>query len=187
MTVADLLKQAGSGADALHFYRRTLALEPGNVTALEGVGRLQYEAGNFAGAYTSLEQAARERGAEGVSSDIAIIRDHAKRILELAPAKKLPDSERVTRILKLREIAKRRFDSCSAQGASTALQELGPRWSGRQGTVDRRSLMKDRDEQDAVVTLAFDTERQAASTCGAPIGDDAMLVLLAGSPQTMEP
>lgn len=187
LTVADLLKQAGSGSDALHFYHRTLALEPENVTALEGIGRLQYEAGNFAGAYTSLEQAARERGAEGVSSDIEIIRDHAKRILELAPAKKLPDSERVTRILKLREIAKRRFDSCSAQGASIALQELGPRWSGRQGTVDRRSLMKDRDEQDAVVTLAFDTERQAASTCGAPIGDDAMIVLLAGSPQTMEP
>jgi hypothetical protein len=36
------------------------------------------------------------------------------------------------------------------------------------------------------MTLVYDTEAQTSQICGAPVGDDAMLLLLAKSPKAVE-
>ena len=109
----------------------------------------------------------------------------------LAPSKKLPAKERVTRILRARDLARKRFDSCNAQvsaasGLPSPLQNLGGRWMSKEGTINRDALLNDTGEQDAVMKLVYDTETQTSQICGAPTGDDALLLMLAKSPKAVE-
>jgi Tfp pilus assembly protein PilF len=197
LTLADLFQRAGAPRDALNYYEKALAMEPANEAALEGAGRLQYESGKFDEAYKLLERAAHEHGAAGAKqadlpAELDAMRGDAERILAMAPSNDLPSGERVARILKIRDVAKNRFDSCSTQAATassaaSSLAGLGGRWSGKEGTINRAGLLKDPDEQDAVVQLIFDTETETSQMCGPPKGDDALLMLLARSPHRMEP
>ncbi len=199
LVLAKLLQDADAPGDALNIYQKVVAKEPRNAAALAGAGRLEYAAGNYEEAYSLLKRAIREghssdpekaeRGEESISPDITKIEADAERIVALAPSRELPNAERVDRILGAREIAKKRLDGCNAQlsaasGLPSALQGLGLHWTGKEGAIGRAALLKDPGEQDAVVTLIFDTETQTSQVCGAPAGDDALLLLLARSPQT---
>jgi tetratricopeptide (TPR) repeat protein len=197
LTLGPLLEQAGAPHDALNYYQKVLARDPNNQTALEAAGRLQYGFGNFDDAHRLLEQAGHQRAIAnssetGLSAEVTAMLNNSAQILTLAPSKKLPPAERVARILKARDLAKKRFESCNAEvsaanGPAPPLQNLGARWMGNEATVNRAALLKDSAEQDAVMKLAFDTEVQTAQICGAPTGDDALLLLLAKSPRAMEP
>ena len=57
----------------------------------------------------------------------------------------------------------------------------------KEATVNRAALLNDTTEQDAVMKLVYDTETQTSQICGAPTGDDALLLMLAKSPKAMEP
>jgi tetratricopeptide (TPR) repeat protein len=190
LTLAKLLQEAGSPSNALRYYEKVLAQDPKNEEALVAAGRLEYEAGSFDDAHRLLEQAAREQ--EMNSPEVRTMLDNSARILALEPSKKLPDRERVARILNAREIAKRRFDSCNAQAAaanelSSPLQDLGAEWASKEAALSREALLEDAAGQDATVKLIFDTEVQTAKICGAPTGDDSLLLTLAKFPKEMEP
>jgi tetratricopeptide (TPR) repeat protein len=196
LVLAPLLEQADAPHDALNYYEKVLAREPDNQKALEAAGRLQYGFGNFEEAHRLLEQAAREHAIAnsseaGLPPEITAMLDHSARILALAPSKKLNPNERVARILKARDLAKKRFESCNKQvfvasGTPSPLQTLVARWTGKEAVVPRAALLNDSTEQDAVMKLIFDTEIQTSQICGAPTGDDALLLLLAKSPKAME-
>jgi tetratricopeptide (TPR) repeat protein len=194
LTIAGLLEQAGTPRDALNYYTKVLGLEPKSETALIAAGRLQYDAGNFEEAHRLLEQADRqhEPTQTEIPSSIKTMLDTSTSILALTPSKKLPSTERVARILKARDLAKKRFDTCNAQistasGLSSPLQDLGTRWSNKQATLVPSTLLKDTASQDVTIKLIFDTEVQTSRICGAPTGDDALLLMLAQSPNAMEP
>jgi len=197
LTLAPLLEQAGAPHDALNYYQKVLTREPNNQTALEAAGRLEYEFGNFEEAHRLLERAVRERsiansGEGGLPPEVTTMLNNSAQILTLAPSKKLPPSERVARILKARDLAKKRFESCNAQvfaanGLPSPLQSLSARWMSKEATINRPALLNDSPEQDAIMKLVFDTEVQTAPICGAPTGGDALLLLLAKSPKAMEP
>jgi tetratricopeptide (TPR) repeat protein len=197
LTLAPLLEQADAPHDALNYYRKVLAREPNNQTALEAAGRLEYGFGNFEEAHRLLERAVHERstansGEGGLPPEINTMLNNSAQILALAPSKKLPPPERVARILKARDLAKKRFESCNAQVSATnglppSLQSLSARWMSKEATINRAALLKESAQQDAVMKLVVDTEVQTAQTCGAPTGDDALLLLLAKSPKAMEP
>ncbi|HET6169152.1 MAG TPA: hypothetical protein VFE01_03180, partial [Terracidiphilus sp.] len=94
--------------------------------------------------------------------------------------------ERVARILTGRTIAKKRFEDCSAKLAQSgqspaSLQILSSAWTGKISDASRGALLRDSDAQDATLKLIFDTEVQTNQVCGAPSGDDALLLLLAQS------
>ncbi len=196
LTIAPLLEQAGAPADALNYYRKVLARDPENRIALEGAGSLEYGFGNFEEAYRLLERAERDHVAEGAGSSnlspqLTTMMENSARILALAPWKELSDRERVVRALAARDIAKKRFDGCNAQvatasGIPSPLQALAARWVSKEATVNRAALLGDHAMQEAVMRLVFDTEVQTSQICGAPAGDDAMLLLLAKSPKAME-
>jgi Flp pilus assembly protein TadD len=193
VTLAKLLEKTGDTQDALSYYERVIAQEPKNQTALAAAGRLEFEAGRFEEAHRLLEQAVREQEPNTpMHRDLSTILDNSLKILTLSPSKKLPPAERVARILKSRDIAKKRFDSCSAK-ASTAkglpipLQNLNSRWMEKEANVGRAALLKDASEQDVNVKLIFDTEVQTSEICGAPTDDDALLLLLAQTSNAMEP
>ena len=195
LTLAPLLEQAGAPHDALTYYQKVLTREPTNLTALEAAGRLHYGFGSFEDAHQLLEEAAHARANanEGsLPSDAATMLETSAQILAIAPSKKLPPQERIARILKARDEAKKRFESCSAQvsaasGIDSPLKALGSRWANKETDINRTALLHDPVAQDTLIQLIFDTEVQTNQLCGAPTGDDALLLLLARSPKVMEP
>jgi tetratricopeptide (TPR) repeat protein len=197
LTLAPLLEQADAPSDALNYYQKALAREPNNLTALEAAGRLEYGSGRFEEAHRLLEQAVPKHavanvGEAGLPPEITTMLDNSAQIIALAPSKKLSPAENVTRILKASDLAKKRFENCnvqisSASGVPSTLQPLGARWMSKEAAINRAALLNDSTEQDAVMKLVFDTEVQTSQICGAPTGDDALLLLLAKSPKAMEP
>jgi tetratricopeptide (TPR) repeat protein len=193
LPLADLLEKTDDPQDALSYYKKVLAQEPQNQTALTAAGRLEYEDGKFEEAHRFLEQAVSEQERTGTSipQNLSTMFENSTNILALSPSKKLPSVERVARILKARGIAKSRFDHCSAQvsaasGLPLPLQNLNSRWMEKEASAGHAALLKDPLEQDVNVTLIFDTEIQTSQICGAPAGDDALLLLLAQTPNAME-
>jgi tetratricopeptide (TPR) repeat protein len=193
LILAGLLQQANDPQDALNYYRKVLAQEPKNETALVAAGRMEYQGGNFEEAHRLLEEAAKEQS--DAPADIAMMMlENSARIVRLSPAAKVPVDERVGRLLRARDLAKKRFDACNARlstasGLAAPLQSLGARWTSEDASLSRAALLTDQATQDATMQLVFDTEVQTNQICGAPSGDDALLLLLARSPhpKTMEP
>jgi tetratricopeptide (TPR) repeat protein len=196
LTLAHLLEQASAPRDAMNFYEKVLAREPNNQQALEAAGRLEYGFGHFEEAYRLLEQAKHEHDAfapnQAWSPDLQTMLDAANQILSIEPSKKLPATDRVNRILRARDLARKRFDDCTARvsaanAASSPLQNLAARWTSKEATINHAALLNDTSEQDAVMNLVYDTEMQTSQICGAPTGDDALLLILAKSPKAVEP
>jgi len=193
ITLADLLVQMGDIVDALNYYQKALQVEPKNQTALQGAGRASYELARFAEARSLLERAVEVNASsqtknEGVPGDLSKMLENSKRILELMPSGKLRPEERVTRILADRGIAKKRFDGCMARfnianPPPPILQQLESRWTSSDALGRRSVLRRSLGAQDAALQLIYDTERQTSEICGAPTGDDALLLLLAKSPE----
>jgi len=196
LTLAQLLERASAPYDALNYYQKVLAREPNNQQPLEAAGRLEYGFGNFEEAHRLLERARHEHDViapnQALSPGMQEILDTSKQVLSVAPSTTLPAKERVTRILKARDLAKKRFDSCNAQvsaagGVPSPLQKLDARWMGKEATINRAALLNDLGEQDAVMRLVYGTETQTSKACGAPAGDDALLLMLAKSSERVEP
>jgi Tfp pilus assembly protein PilF len=210
LTLGDLLLQAGDPANAAMYYQKALAFRPGDVAALEAAGRIAYQAGDFTTAHQLLRRAldaqhleTRPRQAAtagpataGVPSEIEAMEANSARVLGLTPSPGLPLKERVGRVLAIRDIAERRFDACTAEvnpAPDSPLARLGARWEGPDGVVTRKALTEDPDRQDAVLRLAYDTERETAGLCTPVTGDDAALALMAKfsapavSPETAKP
>jgi len=196
LTLAHLLEQASAPRDALNFYEKVLAREPNNQQALEAAGRLEYGFGHFEEAHRLLERAKHEHDTSALnqawSPDLQTMLDAAKQIRRIEPSKKLPATDRVNRILRARDLARKRFDDCTARvsaanAASSPLQNLAARWPSKEATINRAALLNDTSEQDAVMKLVYDTETQTSQICGAPTGDDALLLMLAKSPKPVEP
>lgn len=194
MTLAEMLESAGDASNALVYYQKVIAAEPKNESALEAAGRLALATGNYDEAHRLLERASREQEdahQEERNEDITAMLQKADRILELMPSKKLSMHERVSRILIDRAVAEKRFEDCSAQAqkAGTSppqLQILSTAWASEMANTSRAALLQDFDTQDAIVKLIFDTEIQTDQICGAPSGDDALLLLLAQSPNSID-
>jgi tetratricopeptide (TPR) repeat protein len=196
LTLAPLLEQANAPRDALTYYQKVLTQDPKNQTALEAAARLEYQSGHFEDAHRLMEQDIREHKSGGPNQEHISPRDKemlnsSSRILAIAPLKKLPNDERVARILKARDLAKKRFDACNTQlstasGLPFPLQDLRAKWTSKEATLNRAALLNDPTEQDATMLLVFDTETQTAKICGPPNGDDALLLLLARTPKALE-
>ncbi len=196
ITLADLLVQTGDVSDAFSYYEKVLQDDSKNHAALEGAGRAAYRLGNFAVAHSLLERALEAKASpllknENRSGDLATMLENSKRILEVRPSGRLRPEERVARILGDRAIAKKRFDGCIAQfdaasGLPSLLQQLKLRWTAGDAPMSRPVLLQSLAKQDAAVQLIYDTELQTSQFCGAPTGDDALLLLLAKSPEVTE-
>jgi len=190
MTLGSLLEQAQDPADASTYYQHALAAKPDDPPALEAAGRLAYQSGDFESAHRLL---ARALAAQGVThtpadADDENLADNAARILELMPLPTQPVRERVERVLADRAIAAKRLDACSSQFSDavelpSALQAMRSRWDGTEGTGNAAALLRDPPQQESAMQLVYDTEAQTAKLCGAPTGDDALLLRMATAPR----
>jgi tetratricopeptide (TPR) repeat protein len=191
--IADLMMQAGDFGSALVQYEKILVGDPKNLNALQRAGEAAYRLGHYASAVEFLTKAAGEReraslAASGSASDEML--RQARRILELDPARDISNSERVSRILYVRQLAQDRWKACQVQLAGmgplpAAMQELDRRWADDNPKSIKDSLLRDPSRQQTEIGLAYDTEMLTSQVCGAPRGDDALVLLIAKSPAAM--
>lgn len=183
VTLANLLEQAAAPSEAMEFFQKALVRQPDNQIALSKAGRLAYRRGDYTTALALLERAVqRQPGNE--ENDTLLMQ--TRRILQLIPSETLPSQERVDRILAARAIAKARWIACASQAdvPQDSPSSLATRWTGPDATASRSALLHDSDKQKAALQLIYDTEIQTSQHCGAPTGDDELLLRLAQSSAT---
>jgi Tfp pilus assembly protein PilF len=191
-TLGDRFVQANDLPDALNLYRKAIKLSPENTELLYKAGRVAYSMNEFDEAAKLLSVARRESAAAKLDPKDAVeletLLASSRRIQELTLSQDVVPQDRVEHILRALPIAKARFDGCEAHfnngQVPAGLQALENRWTDAEHNTERRSLLEDQGQQDALVKLIFDTEQQTQQVCGAPQGDDALLLELSNASRT---
>lgn len=189
----DKLAAAGDLNDALTYYRRAIADSPKDRVPLEKAGRTAYALGDYAMAHRLLTRALDEDTtpeAKAQDAEINGMAQNAARLLELSLSRELAPRERAEHLVAASTIAKARLNACTTQlgaaSAPQAIQDLKARWKTI-GAVTQRALAENATAQDGMAQLIYDTEFETAAACGAPAGDDALLLKLAQSHAMAQP
>ena len=201
---ADRLQAIGERTGALDLYKKSLALAPHQPETLAKAGRLAYAMGDYGDAFKLLSAALHGKGSDHEAEtdeqkQLAALAADAHRVPELSLSRDLPASERADHLLLAAKVAQTRLQQCtvpSTPGSSTAqntnqspaiaagmpnadLQALKVRWGLQGAHLTKRALERDATLEDAVTQLINDTEQGTVAPCGAPQGDDALLLMLA--------
>lgn len=185
--LGDSLLTANDPGDAVNQYQKAAKLNPEDSFALLKAGRLEYQIGRYAEAYKLLSAAHRTSSAtlsDANSSELQSLMENSRRIQELTVDQQLPARQREEHLLQDLSIAKTRFMDCRVKlGDDSALpatmQGLATEWQTA-GQYTRRRSALDNDTTEANMTkLVFDTEEVTEKLCGPPVGDDALLLMLA--------
>lgn len=194
LTIASLLEQASAPYDALGIYRALAARRDPPLAALLGAGRTAFSldldrlaADSLSRALASPASATLSSGDESAARSML---DTSRRVLDLYPSFDLAPRTRAQRILGLRDLADRRLTSCTASNpaAASKLASLVARWNQVPSRLPISELEQRPDLEQSIFQLALDTETSTAATplCGAPTGDDALLLRIAHNPNAVE-
>jgi hypothetical protein len=151
-------------------------------------GRLAYQLADYPEAAELLSLARRQGTLPRDEQDEAThLIASSRRIQELTLSPELDPQDRADHILRALPIAHARLQSCAAQvngtPASNDLQSLDATWKSSTGKIDRDALAGDANQQQALTDWVYSTEQTTAKLCGAPTGDDALLLQLANAAQ----
>ena len=189
MGVASLMARAGYMPDALTFYEKASSADPHARAPLAMAGKTAYELGEYARAERLLARALDEKPAANETPaqalELTTLAAHARRIQELTLTRDQPARERADHLLLASGIAQNRLKMCITHAGSSAadasmLASLNGAWIGiGNGRGGRRALLQNADAQDTWSQLIYQTETDTEKICGAPTGDDALLLQLA--------
>lgn len=181
-------EQARDPTDALNIYAKAIKLSPSNIDALFRAGRVAYQMGDFADAARLLSVARRQsalaKADEENARQVENLLQSARRIQELTLSSDLDPQIRADHLLHALPIAKARFDTCAMHPVGqppAEMQALENGWNDVDKMKLRKSSLQDPSEQDNLARLIFQTEQVTSKFCGAPSGDDALLLQLANS------
>lgn len=184
LRLGDEFQKANDPQDALSSYQKAVHLDPADVTALSKAGRQAYDMGDYAEAHHLLQLALKKQPDTLAAHELTTLSDNAERLRELSLSRALPAEERENHLRTASEIARHRLTACVADtsknpaaAAPAQIQALLARWKQETLPVHRDGL-SEAATQDRMTQLIFDTETQTAKLCGAPSGDDALLLLL---------
>ncbi|HYK35514.1 tetratricopeptide repeat protein [Alloacidobacterium sp.] len=192
LQIAGLLESAQDQANALHLYRRALQHRPERLAALEGAGRTAYALNRFLQAKKYLERALNHPEFEKQPTEAqAHFRDmlaDADHILLLFPGPELSLRARADRILSNRKIAQERLAEClnTKTAVLPELQALADQWQHLPDKLSLLQLEQDPQLEQTIMQLVYQTERVTSQQCGAPMGDDALLLKIAEAPEAVE-
>ena len=174
----------GDATDALNSYEKALESNPRQQAALEAAGRFSLQLGDYASAHAFLDRDLKVGIEDPAEKEQVLAMDaEATRLEELAFSPNLPDHLRAEHLLLGKAIAQARFNSCSAQSGNASEQQLAmlqlkPRWNDAEH-ISLGTLVNNDTMQESLSALIRDTEILASKACGAPSGDDAILLTLA--------
>jgi tetratricopeptide (TPR) repeat protein len=198
-TIAELLTEDHFPADALALDRQLLAQHPESTEALQGAASTAYSLGDYQSAFRYLQKLIASSGYTNLPADVRQsdqdLLHKTGRIIVLDPSTSLPASTLASRLLADREIARRRLKQCEAslnpvppngpgkqQANTTQLQSLSDTWNNEPDHLTMSDLIDDPAAEEKERNLIGETEKITAAACGAPSGDDAILLRLAMVP-----
>lgn len=192
LDIAGRMEEAQDPTDALSTYRAVAARRDAPLAAFEGAGRTAFRLGMYRVASTYMDRAladpaaARLPPAEKAADQY--VANTASHILLLFPSFDLPPRSRAERVLYLRKVSRNRLSACTASNASAGpkLASLVSRWDELPTELTLTTLEQQPDVENTVIQLAYDTETVTAQVCGAPSGDDALLLRIAQNPGAVE-
>ena len=192
MHIAGMMEEAQDAANALGIYSSIAQQKPGLIEALEDAGRLAFSLGRFGLAREYLERAVNhpdfQSQPDAMRTPSREMLADTERLLALSPAPDLSVKERAERILHMAKVAQARLDDCSLNKVTPVpvLANLESQWQRIPSGLTPIVLARDPQLEQTIMSLVFDTEKQTAQSCGAPGGDDALLLKIAQSPQAVE-
>ncbi len=192
MQIAGMMEEAQDPENALAIYRAVARQKPSPVQSFQGAGRVAYSLGRFALAREYLEQAVNHPDflsePDSVRTPVRQMLADTIDLLALYPESDLEIRERADRILHAARIAQARLPACSASKATSvaSLADLAAQWQENRATLTPLTLARDPQLEQTIMNLIFDTEKQTAQACGAPTGDDALLLKIAQSSRSVE-
>lgn len=207
LEVAALLDQAGDPSDALAAYRRVerhAGATPSQVlTALLGEAGVSAAMGQYKRAAEALDRynlkvrqhpsAAMPEQRKAAQYQLTKL----QRLLQLVPFYALPPQQHADRVLLDAKIAHARYAACASSLQSkaasgqnsgdmnTALAALGTQWS-QINSINASKLVNDPALQEDLMTWTSQAEILTSKLCGAPTGDNALLLQLARTPDKNE-
>ncbi len=207
MEVAGLLAEAHAPSDALRLYRDVAQRRPVVVQALEGTGQMAFLLRGITGRRARyLERALNAASAAHPLADRASAEKNlqiANAVMAIYPSAGLPQRERLLRVVRAFEVARKRYTAARtgmpartihhrtemyryrtarrwrrwaiAGEAATAATDTWPRWPRTRNWNRLR--------------CNWSTTRKQVTehVCGEPTGEDAALLRIAASPDTVEP
>lgn len=185
--IASLMEQAQDPLDALIIYRAQMRRRDAPLAAFEGAGRTAYALGWIATARDALARAVAHKGFsaqdEQTRKGVRKMLADATRILDLYPNPDLNVRTQATRVLNAANIARARLSGCFINAnASGEMANLLNQWDQVPAKLSVRTLERNPQLEQTTMTLVYETEQQTAQVCGAPSGDDALLLKIAQAP-----
>lgn len=181
MQIGDLFMRVPDYQRALALYRQALKLQPHNHNALARAGSAAFQLGQYRLAARYLAAAVSVKPNDIESVDMLRM---ARTIPKMDPYNFLSTAERDHTVLADFNIAGARLNACmntasKDAAAASSLQALDQQWTEMKTQLSLRSLRQHPEWTDSAMDLVFNIERQTASVCGTPTGDDLMLLLIA--------
>jgi tetratricopeptide (TPR) repeat protein len=204
MEVAGLLAEAHAPSDALRFYHEVAGRKPVEVQALEGTGQMAFLLAKYQMARIYLDRALKSSNAAHPLMDRALAEKNlqiANAVMAIYPSEELPQRERLLRVVRAYEVARRRYAACANGNAgqsdaplngtaqvqnSEQMTALGNRWESARPRLTVAALVDSEQLEKATMQLVYDTEQVTARVCGEPTGEDAALLRIAASPDSVD-
>jgi tetratricopeptide (TPR) repeat protein len=204
MEVAGLLAEAHAPSDALRFYHEVAGRKPVEVQALEGTGQMAFLLAKYQMARIYLDRALKSSNAAHPLMDRALAEKNlqiANAVMAIYPSEELPQRERLLRVVRAYEVARRRYTACANGNAgqsdaplkgnaqvqnSEQMTALGNRWESARPSLTVAALVDSEQLEKATMQLVYDTEQVTARVCGEPTGEDAALLRIAASPDSVD-
>lgn len=189
--IAGLFEKAQDPADALEIYRAQMGKRDAPIEAFVGAGRTAWELGRIAQAREALARAISHRDFAKQSAteqqEVRQMLSDSERILELYPDPNLSVRARAERIANAVKIARARLTACFAgANASGEMADLQGQWKQVPAGLSVRMLEQNPQLEQTTMSLVYETEEQTAQVCGAPTGDDALLLKIAQAPLAVQ-
>jgi tetratricopeptide (TPR) repeat protein len=176
--LADLLGRAGDRPRAIAEYRTVLRLDPGYAPALLGAGRTAFEARDWPRAVFYLRRARQAKALDPTTTDLLTA---AEAVVAADPSlSRLTVAERARRAAQALRQAAERLAACGAGSPSEALTTFDARLAAHRRDWAQTALRRNPDRIEPAMELVYAVERETAARCGAPVGPDRALLLLAG-------
>ena len=204
LEVAGLLAEAHAPSDALRFYHEVAERRPADVQALEGTGQMAFLLAKYQMARIYLDRALKASSAAHPLADRAQAEKNlqiANAVMAIYPSEELPQRERLLRVVRAFEVARRRYGACANGNAgqsdtplngnaqiqnSDQMTALGNRWESAGPRLTVAALVNSAQLEKATMQLVYDTEQVTERVCGEPTGEDAALLRIAASPDSVD-
>lgn len=188
--LGDSFLEAIDPRNAVSQYEKAVALNPQDAAMRLKAARVLYQTARYGEAYDLLSEAHRPGSLQLSDADLVEWRtliENSRRIQELAVGQDLPAQQREEHLLQDLSIAKQRFAACHAtlsngNAMPVPMQSLDTEWRSAEQFMHRRSVLDNEADEANMTKLVFDTEDVTEKLCGPPVGDDALLLVLANAP-----